>query len=159
MENLIRNCSISLWFVCGVCRGYLISYHIRPQRQIFEHENIVSKANAISKESEKVVKSCKYLKTMMKSTDSVRSEEEGALPTTAVKLNIWHKVKQYSYSPVINWRHCSQVQILFYLVGLTAALTICLLIRLSNKLAADAQRKAMAHFKEISNRIGHRFDN
>ncbi|XP_023171137.2 uncharacterized protein LOC111599665 [Drosophila hydei] len=77
---------------------------------------------------------------MMKSTDSVRSEEEGALPTTAVKLNIWHKI-------------------LFYLVGLTAALTICLLIRLSNKLAADAQRKAMAHFKDISSRIGHRFDN
>ncbi|XP_017867936.1 PREDICTED: uncharacterized protein LOC108616921 [Drosophila arizonae] len=77
---------------------------------------------------------------MMKSTENVRLAEEGELPPVAVKLNIWHKI-------------------LFYLVGLTAALTICLLIRLSNKLAADAQRKAMMHFKEISNRIGHRFDN
>ncbi|XP_017966161.1 uncharacterized protein LOC108658016 [Drosophila navojoa] len=77
---------------------------------------------------------------MMKSTENVSLAEEGELPSVAVKLNIWHKI-------------------LFYFVGLTAALTICLLIRLSNKLAADAQRKAMMHFKEISNRIGHRFDN
>lgn len=95
----------------------------------------------------------------MKSTENVRLAEEGELPPVAVKLNIWHKVKLSSQTPVINWRNCFQIQILFYFVGLTAALTICLLIRLSNKLAADAQRKAMVHFKEISNRIGHRFDN
>ncbi|EDW60624.1 uncharacterized protein LOC115757946 [Drosophila novamexicana] len=77
---------------------------------------------------------------MMKSTDNVPLVEDGCDTPNPVRLTIWHKV-------------------LFYLVGLTAALTICLLIRLSNKLAADAQRRAMMHFKEISNRIGHRFDN
>ncbi|XP_017150115.1 uncharacterized protein LOC108160553 [Drosophila miranda] len=48
-------------------------------------------------------------------------------------------------------------KILFFMVGLTSALTICVLIRLSNKLTADAEHKAMMHFKEISaGNIGHR---
>ncbi|XP_026842189.1 uncharacterized protein LOC113565168 [Drosophila persimilis] len=48
-------------------------------------------------------------------------------------------------------------KILFFMVGLTSALTICVLIRLSNKLTTDAEHKAMMHFKDISaGHIGHR---
>ncbi|KAH8297175.1 hypothetical protein KR044_005824 [Drosophila immigrans] len=78
---------------------------------------------------------------MMKSTDDAPLVEgNGQTSTCDYNFTIWHKI-------------------LFYMVGLTSALTICVLIRLSNKLAADAEHKAMMHFKEISNRIGHKFDN
>ncbi|KAH8384848.1 hypothetical protein KR093_009953 [Drosophila rubida] len=77
---------------------------------------------------------------MMKSTDDVPLVEDSEQTANDYRLTIWHKI-------------------LFYMLGLTSALTICVLIRLSNKLAADAEHKAMLHFKEISNRIGHKFDN
>ncbi|KAM8713182.1 hypothetical protein ACLKA7_013488 [Drosophila subpalustris] len=77
---------------------------------------------------------------MMRSTDNVPLVEEGGQLPNHTHLSIWHKI-------------------LFFMLGLISALTICVLIRLSNKLAADAERKAMMHFKEISNRIGHKFDN
>ncbi|KAH8404047.1 hypothetical protein KR215_008585 [Drosophila sulfurigaster] len=77
---------------------------------------------------------------MMKSTDDDPLVGDSGQKSNDYHLTIWHKI-------------------LFYLLGLTSALTICLLIRLSNKLAADAEHKAMMHFKEISNRIGHKFDN
>ncbi|XP_017838344.1 uncharacterized protein LOC108596764 isoform X2 [Drosophila busckii] len=78
---------------------------------------------------------------MMKSTDNMPLVEEGVEPPpNETRLTIWHKL-------------------LFYMLGLISALTICVLIRLSNKLASDAEHKAMQHFKELSGRIGHKFDN
>ncbi|KAH8285279.1 hypothetical protein KR054_007163 [Drosophila jambulina] len=48
-------------------------------------------------------------------------------------------------------------KILFFMLGLIIALTICVLIRLSNRLTADAELKALNHFREISGRSGHLF--
>ncbi|XP_032591031.1 uncharacterized protein LOC116805087 [Drosophila grimshawi] len=78
---------------------------------------------------------------MMKSTDNVQSVEEGGVPPDALmRINIWHKI-------------------LFFLLGLTCALTVCVLIRLANKLKANGQLEDVIHFEEGSIHIGRRLDN
>ncbi|XP_034651070.1 uncharacterized protein LOC117890379 isoform X2 [Drosophila subobscura] len=68
---------------------------------------------------------------MMTGTDIDPLVEEGGLAATQHRLTIWHKL-------------------LFFMLGLISALTICVLIRLSNKLTAEAEHKAVLHFREIS---------
>ncbi|KAH8405144.1 hypothetical protein KR222_004577 [Zaprionus bogoriensis] len=98
---------------------------------------------------------------MMQSTDNVPLVEEGGCEPCVNRLTIWHKVgaKCHAERTTHSRTHGYLHQILFYMLGLTSAVTICVLIRLSNKLAADAEHKAFMHFKEISQRIGHKFDN
>lgn len=96
----------------------------------------------------------------MESTDNVPLVEAGECEPCDNQLTIWHKVINAKKSKIVKpltLHTCHQI--LFYMLGLTSALTICVLIRLSNKLAADAEHKSFMHFKEISQRIGHKFDN
>ncbi|XP_022226086.1 uncharacterized protein LOC111076561 isoform X2 [Drosophila obscura] len=75
---------------------------------------------------------------MMTGTDSDPLVEEGGLAAAQQRLTIWHKM-------------------LFFMLGLISALTICVLIRLSNKLTAEAEHKAVMHFRELSSgRNGHK---
>ncbi|KRF97813.1 uncharacterized protein Dwil_GK27952 [Drosophila willistoni] len=75
---------------------------------------------------------------MMTSSDREPLVEEGRVLGPQARLTLGHKI-------------------LFFMLGLISALTICVLIRLSNKLTADAEHKSLMHFKEISN--GRRFGN
>ncbi|XP_016970879.1 uncharacterized protein LOC108038563 isoform X3 [Drosophila rhopaloa] len=76
---------------------------------------------------------------MMMGTDNDPLVEDGGLTTTQHRLTIWHKI-------------------VFFMLGLISALTICVLIRLSNQLASDAEKKALMHFREFSSgRNDHRF--
>ncbi|KQS63026.1 uncharacterized protein LOC6547329 isoform X3 [Drosophila erecta] len=76
---------------------------------------------------------------MMTGSDDSPLVEEGGLKTTQQRLTIWHKV-------------------VFFMLGLISALTICVLVRLSNRLASDAEKKALMHFRELSSgRNGHLF--
>ncbi|XP_030375177.1 uncharacterized protein LOC115624580 isoform X2 [Scaptodrosophila lebanonensis] len=78
---------------------------------------------------------------MMTGTDNEPLLEDGGIASSReFRLTVWHKV-------------------LFFMLGLISALTICVLIRLSNKLAADAEHRALMHFKEISGHNGGRFSN
>ncbi|XP_017111563.1 uncharacterized protein LOC108135381 isoform X3 [Drosophila elegans] len=78
---------------------------------------------------------------MMTGTDNEPLVEDGGLTATQHRLTIWHKI-------------------VFFMLGLISALIICVLIRLSNRLASDAEKRALMHFREISsgrngNRFGH----
>ncbi|XP_017054310.1 uncharacterized protein LOC108096880 isoform X3 [Drosophila ficusphila] len=76
---------------------------------------------------------------MMTGTDSDPLVEGGGQIVTQHRLTIWHKIA-------------------FFMLGLVSALTICVLIRLSNRLASDAEKKALMHFREYSSgRNAHRF--
>ncbi|KRK00442.1 uncharacterized protein LOC6531756 isoform X3 [Drosophila yakuba] len=76
---------------------------------------------------------------MMTGSDDTPLVEEGGLKATQHRLTIWHKV-------------------VFFVLGVISALTICVLVRLSNRLASDAEKKALLHFRELSSgRNGHRF--
>ncbi|KAH8390068.1 uncharacterized protein LOC110179138 isoform X2 [Drosophila serrata] len=72
---------------------------------------------------------------MMTGTDNESLLEEG---DGQPRLTIWQKI-------------------IFFMLGLIVALTICVLIRLSNRLTADAELKALNHFREISGHSGHLF--
>ncbi|XP_037717029.1 uncharacterized protein LOC119551660 isoform X3 [Drosophila subpulchrella] len=76
---------------------------------------------------------------MMTGSDNDPLVEDGGLNVTQHRLTIWHKI-------------------VFFMLGLISALTICVLIRLSNRLASDAEKKALMHFRELSSgRNAHRF--
>ncbi|XP_017038497.1 uncharacterized protein Fatp2 isoform X3 [Drosophila kikkawai] len=76
---------------------------------------------------------------MMTGTDNESLLEDGSQGDGQHRLRIWQKI-------------------VFFMLGLIVALTICVLIRLSNRLAADAELKALNHFREIySGRSGHLF--
>ncbi|XP_017079172.1 uncharacterized protein LOC108113167 isoform X1 [Drosophila eugracilis] len=76
---------------------------------------------------------------MMTGTDNNPLVEDGGVSATHYRLTIWHKI-------------------VFFMLGLISALTICVLIRLSNRLASDAEKKALMHFRDFSSsRYGHRF--
>ncbi|XP_068147600.1 uncharacterized protein [Drosophila tropicalis] len=75
---------------------------------------------------------------MMTSSDRELLVEEGGDLGPQARLTLGHKI-------------------LFFMLGLLSALTICVLIRLSNNLTADAEHKSLMHFKEISS--GRRFGN